>query len=157
MDKIAQEANRNRSSRGGSFESLVEVELQRLRDAGKIESFERKPKIFPIKVNGKQKTEFNPDFLVKKNDGEFISIDATTTARTDRMRAKQWDAYGTKLFVKKQYGKSTKIRAYMVVQEPDTKPNEIANFRRCKERCQLTYSQLDDAITLPELLDILQS
>lgn len=91
MDRIAQSANSARSLRGGNFEDRIEAMLSNLKAKGKIRGFKRKPKIF----NG----EFNPDFIIEKKNGEIISIDSTTTARTDRLRAKQWDAYGTKRLI----------------------------------------------------------
>jgi hypothetical protein len=145
MDEIAQKANAARSQRGGDFEVKMEDLLATLLRKGKIKAFERHPSIF----NG----EFNPDFVVIKNNDQVVSLDATTTGRTDRMRAKQWDAYGTKLFYREKRGKE--IRAYAVVQDTDVSTQEMNNFRRCKQRCSLPHSELDGVITIDELLEIL--
>lgn len=40
--------------------------------------------------------QFSPDFEIELNNGEIIIIDNTTTARHDRFKQKQWDAYGVK-------------------------------------------------------------
>ncbi len=146
VDKIAQEANRSRSSRGSSFEEYLSDVFSRLKRKGEIKDFVKKPSIFD--------GEFNPDFLIIKNSGKIICIDATTTARTDRLRAKQWDAYGTKLFFREIERKN--ITAYTVVGEPSTNKREKDNFRHCKEKCKLPHSALDDTVSLKELLDIIR-
>jgi hypothetical protein len=133
MDKIAQAANRARSKRGGKFEEKLVELFEVSKREKKIKDYERNPSIF----NG----EFNPDFVVKTNKDEIVCLDATTTARTDRLRAKQWDAYGTKLFYRKT--RNTKIKAYTVVQDTDTSEREVENFRNCKRRCQLPHSALN--------------
>jgi len=146
MDKIAQSANSSRSKRGNSFEDDIIKILKGMCKRDKIRRFERKPKIFG--------GEFNPDFIIEKVDGTFICIDTTTTARSDRLRGKQWDAYGTKLFYNEE--RNSKIVAFVVVQDIDTKKNEEDNFRRCKERAKLPHSALDDVISVKELIDYLE-
>lgn len=111
----------------------------------KIRNCSRKPKIF----NG----EFNPDNVVEKNNGKIIIIDSTTTARTDRMRGKQWDAYGTKKYFTEKGKVAT---AVMVVDETDKNQREKDNFRRCKAHCKLPHSALDDAVSVKELIDLLE-
>ena len=60
MDKIAQSANSSRSLRGRTFETNIQLILAKMLDKKKIKSFERHPKIFD--------GEFNPDFIVERND-----------------------------------------------------------------------------------------
>jgi len=145
MDKIAQRANQSRSVRGNTFENKVEDLLSKMKQKKRIKNFKRKPTIF--------EGEFRPDFVVEKNDSSIVSIDSTTTARTDRLRAKQWDAYGTKLYFSKM--KKKKAIAVVVVDETDTSQMEKDNFRLCKARCRLPYSALDDTLSIKELVDIL--
>jgi len=140
MDIIAQSANSSRSKRGTGFEGYIEEILEQMQNKLKIRGFKKKPQIFD--------GEFNPDFLIEKNDGSFVCIDTTTTARSDRLRGKQWDAYGTKLF----YQEHSKIKAFVVVQDTDTKKNEEDNFRRCKARVRLPHSALDDVISVKDFI-----
>jgi hypothetical protein len=146
MDRIAQRANQSRSMRGGTFEIKINRMLSKMLKDNKIKGFKRKPKIYG--------GEFNPDFVVEKNNGKIISIDATTTARTDRLRAKQWDAYGTKKYFSEK-GKT--VKAVVVVDEINTSRREKDNFRLCKARCKLPYSALDDTVSVKELKDLLKS
>jgi len=146
MDKIAQSANSSRSLRGGTFETEIENILSKLLGKNKIKSFERHPSIF----NG----EFNPDFIVERNDGRIISIDSTTTARTDRLRGKQWDGYGTKLYFKETQKKE--IISVVVIQDTDVNDREKANFRRCKSRAMLPHSALDGVVSVNELIVLLE-
>ena len=145
MDKIAQSANSSRSKRGTGFEAIIVSILNDLLLKKKIKSFEEKPKIFS--------GEFNPDFLVVKNNSKVVSIDSTTTARTDRLRGKQWDAYGTKLYYKKK--KKLKITSLVVVQDSATTKMEKDNFRRCKNRVKLPHSALDEVVSVDELKKVL--
>lgn len=143
MDKIAQKANSARSLRGGDFETKIEELLKVMLEENKIKFFKRKPKIFD--------GEFNPDFVVERNDGQIVSIDSTTTARSDRLRGKQWDAYGTKLFHTEK--KKKKIIAVVAVQDINGK--EADNFRRCKARIMLPHSALDGVVSVDELMTLL--
>lgn len=145
MDRTAQKANQARSLRGGNFETRIERMLSRMLKAKKIREFKRAPNIFD--------GEFNPDFIIEKNDGGIISIDATTTARTDRLRAKQWDAYGTKKYFSE---KGKNVKAVVVVDEINTSQGEKDNFRRCKTRVMLPHSALDGVISVKELVTLLE-
>jgi len=146
MDKIAQSANSARSRRGGTFENKIEELLSTMLKEKKIVSFKRSPKIFD--------GEFNPDFIVEKKNGQIVSIDSTTTARTDRLRGKQWDAYGTKLYFLENEKKE--IIAVVVVQDSNTTKKEADNFRRCKARIMLPHSALDGVVSIDELVTLLE-
>lgn len=146
MDKIAQKANSARSSRGSVFEIKIEELLKAMLEKKKIKYFERSPKIFD--------GEFNPDFVVEKKNGQIVSIDSTTTARTDRLRGKQWDAHGTKLFYLENDKKE--IVAVVVVQDDKITKKEADNFRRCKARVMLPHSALDGVVSVDELITLLE-
>lgn len=146
MDEIAQKANQARSSRGSRFETKIEDLFSVMLERNVIKGFKRSPIIF----NG----EFNPDFIVEKKDGKIFSIDSTTTARTDRLRGKQWDAHGTKLYFLKE--KNKEILAVVVIQDFDISEREQANFRRCKKRCTLPHSALDGVVSVDELVELLE-
>jgi len=146
MDKIAQQANSSRSTRGSVFERNIEDKLNKLLNANKIKRFTRSPKIF----NG----EFNPDFIIEKLNGGIISVDSTTTARTDRLRGKQWDAHGTKLYFKQEKNKD--ITAVVVIQDHATTQKEKDNFRRCKARVLLPHSALDGVLSIDELISLIE-
>lgn len=146
MDKVAQKANSSRSLRGGTFETQIESILSSMLDKKKTKSFERSPKIF--------NREFNPDFVVEKKNGQIVSIDSTTTARTDRLRGKQWDAHGTKLFYLENEKKE--IIAVVVVQDDKITQKEADNFRRCKARVMLPHSALDGVVSVDELISLLE-
>ena len=145
MDKIAQSANQSRSKRGNSFEFNIKELLKVMKQNGKIKDFKSKPLIY----NG----EFNPDFTVEKNNENIVCIDSTTTARTDRLRAKQWDAYGTKMYFSE---KKKKVIAVVVVQDINTSQREKDNFRLCKARCRLPHSALDEVVSVKELVNLLE-
>ena len=146
MDKIAQSANQARSSRGSTFEVNIENLLKEMLKSKKITSFTRSPIIF--------NKEFNPDFIVEKLDGNIVCIDSTTTARTDRLRGKQWDANGTKLYFNEV--KNKEITAVVVVQDTETSDSERANFRRCKVRTTLPHSALDEVVSVDGLVNLLE-
>lgn len=146
MDKIAQKANSARSLRGGSFEDKLEDLFSEMKTQKIIKKFNRKPKIFD--------GEFNPDFIIEMNNGEIISIDGTTTARTDRIRGKQWDAYGTKKYFVEKHNKN--IKSFVVVQDTDTSQREKDNFRRGGARCKLPHTALDDVISVDKLVEIIK-
>ena len=146
MDKIAQKANQARSVRGGKFETALNELFMTMKNEKKIKDFQFKPKIF--------EGEFNPDWVIEKNNGGFVCLDSTTTARTDRLRGKQWDAYGTKLFYSKK--KKKKIIAVVVVQDSETNQKEKDNFRRCKSRVMLPHSALNGVVSLNELVVLLE-
>ncbi len=145
MDVVAQSANRSRSLRGSGFEDKIEGVLIKLKNNKRIKGFVRKPKVYD--------GEFNPDFAVEKNDGTIVSIDSTTTARTDRLRGKQWDAYGTKNYFKEVHKKD--IKSVVVVDEVNTSQKEKDNFRRCKDHCRMPHSALDDTFSVEELVTYL--
>ncbi len=147
MDKIAQKANQARSVRGGKFETALNELFEEMKKKGKIKDFKFKPKIFG--------GEFNPDWLVEDNKGNMVSIDSTTTARTDRLRGKQWDAYGTKLYFEETKGQ--KIKSVVVVQDTDISQKEKDNFRRCKTRVKLPHSSLDEVVSIKELVSLLEN
>ena len=90
----------------------------------------------------------------ERNDGQIVSIDSTTTARTDRLRGKQWDAYGTKLYHLEKEEKE--IIAVVVVQDTDVSKKEKANFRRCKARAMLPHSALEGVVSIEELITLLE-
>lgn len=146
MDRIAQKANQARSVRGGVFEVKITKLLSVMKREKRIKDFKVKPAIFD--------GEFNPDWIIEKNNGSIVGVDSTTTARTDRLRAKQWDAYGTKLYYKEI--KKKRVLALVVVQDDKTTQKEKDNFRRCKSRCRLSHSALDDVVSLKEFIKILE-
>jgi len=146
MDKIAQSANSSRSSRGSIFEVKIESLLEVMVSEKKIKGFTRSPRIF--------NREFNPDFIIEKNNGGIVSVDSTTTARTDRLRGKQWDANGTKMYFSEV--KKIAITALVVIQDHDTTEAEKNNFRRCKIRSTLPHSALDGVFSVDELVEFLK-
>jgi len=146
MDEIAQKANQARSSRGNIFERKIEELLGVMLDKKKIKGFERSPKVYD--------GEFNPDFIISTNKGDIICVDSTTTARTNRLRGKQWDAHGTKMYFLEK--KRKKIIALVVIQDHDTNEKEKANFRRCKMRVTLPHSALDKVVSVKEFMEIVE-
>lgn len=147
MDKIAQKANQAKASNGSKFEAKVGELLEVMKDNKKIKDFRKKPSFF--------NKQFNPDFMVEKNNGELLSVDSTTTMRTDRLKAKQWDAYGAKKYFLET--KHIKIKSFVVVQDTDGSQKEKDNFRRGVSKARGAHSSVDDVISIDGLVSLLET
>lgn len=100
---------------------------------------------------------FKPDFEVRKKN-KIIIVDTSTTARTDRIHGKQWNAYHAKRIIKSKPTFSRKeekeIMAFVVVR--DTKGREKGYFRRAKDyikRC--SHGSLDGILSVEEFAELL--
>lgn len=99
---------------------------------------------------------FNPDFEVRKKN-KIVIVDTTTTARTDRIKGKQWNAFHGKRVAKSKLsleGKKVEVLAFVVVR--DTRGKEKKNFQRAKEYIKkCSYGSLDGILSVAEFAELL--
>ena len=135
--------NIEKARNGREFEKrLAGNILEPLKSKGVIDDF----KFQPVYAGC-----FNPDFEVRKGN-KIVVVDTTTTARTDRIKGKQWNAYHAKRILRSQpslkKGKK-EITAYVVVRS--TRDREKASFLRAKKNiAKCSYDSVDDVLSVEE-------
>lgn len=157
--KISNESNSAKSRNGNDLNALVKDLLNNCMKRGLIKSFVFEPRYSHPSTSYKQ---FSPDFEITLNDDSIIIIDNTTTARHDRFKQKQWDAFGCK-----EHFKSLKktVKYYVVLPNNDnlgsqsTREKEISNYLNEKNKISngTYFSMIDDIIQLNDLIDIITS
>lgn len=145
-------SNKQKAVTGHNFNKSVEKELIMLKNIGIIQDFKKEPK---YNYPGFESYQFRPDFEIKLNDNFYIVIDNTNTIRSDRMKQKQWDAHGSKMYWK---NKEINIKYFIVI--PNLKQildKESYNINLSKKLVHSTsyYSEIDDILSLKELLQYL--
>lgn len=153
-------SNSLKSKKGYSLNYKVKtLFLDKLKN-NEILSYTYEPKYnFP----GFENMQFNPDGEIILNDGTIIIIDNTTSARHDRFKQKQWDAYGVKQYFK-TYKPNTTVKYYIILPDKDdlgsvsTKEKEFKSFLREKKKINSKeyYSEVDDILHVSNLLDIIK-
>lgn len=125
----------------------------------RIKKYTYEPK---YKFPGYEKSQFSPDGeIILKND-TIIIIDNTTSARHDRFKQKQWDAYGTKRYFHAFYPGS-KVKYYIVLPDTEnlgsdsTREKEYRNYLREKSKfnSQNYYSEVDDILQVSDLIKMI--
>lgn len=148
-----------KSIKGNLFNKEIQHILFKLVENDVLSSVVIEPKVY---IPGYNISSFNPDFLIKVNEGHFIFIDNTTTIRSDRIKQKQWDAHG----VKTAYANtSIKIECFVIVKNltdignEKTRQTEIKNVQKEKEKMKNPnyYSALDKILYVDELIDYLNN
>ncbi len=132
----------NKAQSGADFNVKVLEELKRLQKAGLVEHIQMDKKISFAQGFDPQ---FHAPFLVSKSGNEFL-IFKTNSARSDRIKENQWDAYG----VKNHF--AGKIKALLVL--PDNLSEKEKNHAiREKERIKQTqyFSKIDEILFLSDL------
>lgn len=86
-------SNQKKSLKGNQFNREVGEEIQRLKEIGAIVSYIKEP---VCSIPGYGFNQYNPDFSIELKDKTILYIDNTTTVRSDRLKQKQWEAYGVK-------------------------------------------------------------
>lgn len=154
------ESNSLKSKKGYSLNKYVQtIFLDKLKN-NEIKSYTYEPKYnFP----GFDNMQFKPDGEIILNNGTIIIIDNTTSARHDRFKQKQWDAYGVKKYFKK-HQPNAQVKYYIILPDKDdlgsisTKEKEFKNFLREKNKINSPeyYSEVDDILSVSNLLEIIK-
>lgn len=120
-----------------------------LQENGIILSYQKEP---VCSIPGYGYTQYNPDYLIELRNGRKLYIDNTTTVRSDRLKQKQWDAYGVKQ-------SDTTAMYYIIVPNndkigtPDSREQEWGFIlrERSKIRNPTYFSAIDNLLSLDEL------
>lgn len=112
---------------------------------------------------GYENEQFRPDGEIILNDDTIIIIDNTTSARHDRFKQKQWDAYGTKRYFKSIYPDAI-IKYYIVLPDKEnlgtifTREREYKNYLREKKKFSSSnyYSEVDDILQISDLIKLIE-
>lgn len=89
------ESNRKKSINGYDFNYQIKDILESMLKDSYIKSYTSEPR---YNYPGYLYNQFSPDGEIILNDNSIIVIDNTTSARHDRFKQKQWDAYGVKCY-----------------------------------------------------------
>lgn len=151
-------SNSSKSKNGYALNKDVKtIFLNKLKN-NEIKSYKCEPKYhFP----GFENMQFKPDGEIVLNNNTVLIIDNTTSARHDRFKQKQWDAYGVKQYFK-EYHPDADVKYYIVLPDKDnlgsisTREKEFNNFLREKNKINSPnyYSEVDDILHVSELLNI---
>ena len=154
-------SNSNKSRNGYNLnKDIRNLMLNRLEN-NEISNYIYEPKYnFP----GYDKSQFSPDGEITLSDGSVLIIDNTTSARHDRFKQKQWDAYGVKKHFSIFYP-DIKVYYYIVLPDKEhlgsisTRETEYKNFLREKAKFnnENYYSEIDDIIQVSDLIEIITS
>lgn len=138
-----------KSSKGNLFNEEVETELRILKENGTIVSYQVEP---VLSIPGYGYSQLNPDFSIKLWNRNTLYIDNTTTVRSDRLKQKQWEAYGVKQAdISSMY--------YIIVPNPDKIGTPASRGKEwgfvLKERSKIHndmyFSAIDKLLSLDEL------
>lgn len=131
----------------------------------KLENNEIKNYIYEPKYNfpGYEKSQFSPDGEITLNNDTVVIIDNTTSARHDRFKQKQWDAYGIKKHFSTFYPDKT-VFYYIVLPDKENlgnsnnKEREHQNYLREKAKFnnENYYSEVDDIVQVSDLINIIE-
>ncbi len=157
--KISNESNSAKSRNGNDLNALVKDLLNNCMKRGLIKSFVFEPRYSHPSTSYEQ---FSPDFEITLNDDSIIIIDNTTTARHDRFKQKQWDAFGVKEYFKSD---NKTVKYYVVLPDNDnigsdsTREKEIRNYLNEKNKLYngTYFSMIDDIIQISDLVNIIES
>jgi hypothetical protein len=152
VEDFAARNNIEKATRGANFEAKIEGLLKEAQSSKVIDSFRKKPVYNYC---------FRPDFEVRKGD-TILLVDVTTTARTDRIKGKLWDAYSAKRLIQSQVkgetGGKVKVLSCIVVQETEGKEKEA--FERAKEyieKCSKPLDAVDLLLSVEEFVELLRT
>jgi hypothetical protein len=153
VEDFAARNNVEKAKRGADFEAEIEELLVEAQSRKVIDGFRKEPEYSGC---------FRPDFEVWKGD-TILLIDATTTARTDRIKGKLWDAYNAKRLIRDQVkdeksGKVKKVLSCIVVQKIEGKEKKA--FERAKkyiEKCSKPLDAVDLLLSVEEFVELLRA
>ena len=155
---LSNESNSSKSKNGNDLNKDINKILKKALDKKLIASFEKEPR---YNYPGYTYEQFSPDFEITLNDGSKIIIDNTTTARHDRFKQKQWDAYGIKSYFKSEGVDN--VQYFIVLPNddclgsPDKRKKEINNYMHEKDKISSGeyFSVVDDIIQVEDLKEII--
>ena len=155
---IHAKSNAKKSRNGYNLNKDIQnIFLHKLKN-NEIKSYTYEPEYnFP----GYENMQFKPDGEIILNDDTVIIIDNTTSARHDRFKQKQWDAFGAKQHFKKYYP-NVNVKYYIVLPDKNnlgsvaTREKEFKNFLREKNKFNNKdyYSEVDDVIQVSDLINL---
>ncbi len=144
------ESNTAKSRRGNKFNQDVAQLIVDFLKNKKIKNFISEPK---YNYPSKQKKQFNPDGEITKLNGDLIIYDNTTSIRSDRLKQKSWDAYGTKEHFK---AAGINIKYYVIIPDDlEAKEQEAALKEKTKLQDSGYHNTIDDILTVSELRNII--
>lgn len=152
-------SNSKKSKHGYNLNKHLKDLLENKLLKNEIKSYTYEPKYnFP----GYKNMQFSPDGEIVLNDNTVIIIDNTTSARHDRFKQKQWDAYGVKQYFNKYYP-TINVKYYIILPDNNhlgntqNKDKEYKNFLREKSKLNSKnyYSEVDDIMQISDLLKII--
>lgn len=153
-DLIESKSNGKKSRNGRKLEVKIEDTLNSYSKEKKIKSFVVQPKYSHPTTSKKQ---FRPDFEIELNNGDILILDSTTTARSDRIKGKQWDARG----IKEHFSDKGITPTFWVVVpnldeigSPSKRKKEISCFNSVKNNISDTeyFSSIDNIVTISDLI-----
>lgn len=153
-----QKSNSKKSTDGYNLNKEVKNILLNKLEASAIKSYTYEPKYnFPNYKNA----QFSPDGEIILNNGLVIIIDNTTSVRHDRLKQKQWDAFGTKEYFK-MYHPDIEVKYYVVLPDKNnlgsihTREKEFKSVVREKNKINGSnyFSAIDDIIHISELIEL---
>ena len=132
---VKMKSAKSKSAHGNSFKEAVLNVLKEFKNTGIISTIQMEKKF----------GQFHVPFLVNVQ-GNSVAIFTTTSARSDRIKEDQWDAWG----IKNTEGKNTRC---VLVLPDEISEKEKGNYLKEKDRLlQPNYiSMLDDIIQIKEL------
>lgn len=156
----------NRHEQSNSFKSkggyalnkhVKNIFINKLKN-NEIKSYTYEPRYhFPNYKN----MQFTPDGEIILHNNTVIIIDNTTSARHDRFKQKQWDAFGVKQYFK-EYHPHITVKYFIILPDKDklgtisNREKEIRNYLREKNKINNPnyYSEVDDILHLSELISL---
>ncbi|MBN3382928.1 hypothetical protein FC816_00615 [Clostridium botulinum] len=153
------ESNSSKSLNGNQLNKKIGILLENFKQQNLIKNYHFEPR---YNYPGCEFKQFSPDYEITLSNGDIIIIDNTTTARHDRFKQKQWDAYGTKSHFK---GKNKEVKYYIVLPNNDeignenSREKEINGFLHEKKKNddKNYYSCVDDIIQISDLINIISN
>ncbi|AWI03473.1 hypothetical protein [Clostridium drakei] len=153
------EGNSAKSLNGNALNKKIYEILKTLQSKGYVQSFVFEPR---YNYPNHSYEQFSPDFEITLKNGNIIIIDNTTTARHDRFKQKQWDAYGTKVHFQ---DKGKNVEYYIVLPDDEeigndnSRQKEINNFihEKNKNNDPQYFSCINDMIQVSDLVNIITS
>ena len=136
-------SSRNPSIHGNNFKEVVSSYLEEMQHHGVIESFSK---------NIKYSSQFHAPFVAVLKNNIDVVIFSTTSARSDRIKEDQWDAWGIKSCSKKT--------TYCVLVLPDgisEKEHGFAKAEIQRIKREGYISKVDTILFLSELQKYLET
>ena len=154
---INQLSNSGRSRRGNALNKEVNLRLIEVLNNNLIKSYTYEPRYsFP----GYEKEQFSPDGEIVLNNNTVIIIDNTTSIRHDRLKQKQWDAYGIKNYFKITHP-DIEVKYFVILPDIQNIINselEIKNIEREKKKIFSSsyYSEIDNILHISDFLNLIK-